>query len=350
MTINKALLPVAGIMTAALMVPVLALPPLLFPVSAGSYALYAALSAVCLFMGVLVLLDWLIYRRLRLIHLKLRQILGREISPAAPDDLTGPDTIKNLYDDILDISRTIRTELRQMKELDLFRKEFIGDVSHELKTPIFSIEGYLETLLDGALEDKKVNRKFIEQALKNVHRLNSLVQDLLIISQLESGEMEMFMEQFRVYDLILDVIDLHEARLKASGRSVQVRLKPNNLEGCYVMADKDRIKQVLSNLVSNAITYGRDENAELTVELSGDNGKLWVHVADNGTGIPAEHLPYIFERFYRVDKSRSREKGGTGLGLSIVKNLLKAHNETITVKSTPGQGSVFSFSLQKVKA
>lgn len=233
-----------------------------------------------------------------------------------------------------------------MRELELFRKEYIAVVSHELKTPIFVIEGYLETLMDGALEDESVNRKFLTQALRNVQRLNDLVKDLITITQLESGQMEMTRESFRIYDLALDVFDQLDYLAPLQEKRIRLMVDAHNNEKVYVQADKERIRQVLLNLITNAIYYGRPEGY-VKVALHNDNHKLRIDVEDNGPGIAEEHLPHIFERFYRVERSRSRENGGTGLGLAIVKYLLEAHGERIYVRSTPGQGATFSFTLPK---
>jgi two-component system, OmpR family, phosphate regulon sensor histidine kinase PhoR len=225
-------------------------------------------------------------------------------------------------------------------------------VSHELKTPLFAIQGFLDTLLDGAIDDKAVNRKFLKQALKNTSRLNKLVQDLIVISQIETGEVEMKPEEFRIYDVVLDVIDQLESKFNTKGRSVQATVKANGLEQTGVYADPDRIQQVLTNLIDNALEYGNSEG-RIEVELTplphaGSAGVLRVAVQDDGPGIGAEHLPHIFSRFYRVDKSRSRDVGGTGLGLAIVKNLIEAHGQTIVASSQLGKGTRFEFTLPLV--
>jgi two-component system, OmpR family, phosphate regulon sensor histidine kinase PhoR len=238
-------------------------------------------------------------------------------------------------------------EIRQLKESEAFRREFIGDVSHELKTPIFAIEGFIETLLDGALEDPKVNRKFLQKALKNSERLSNLVQDILIINQIESGEMRMSLEKFRIHDLLLEVVESFEHKFIKRGRHIRYEIKANGNESSLVLADKDRIEQVLRNLIDNAIKYG-DPNGliRLVLESKGPE-KLGVKVIDDGPGISEDHLPRLFERFYRVDKSRSRERGGTGLGLAICKHFIEAHREKIWAESEVGHGSVFQFTLSK---
>jgi len=300
--------------------------------------------SVCAFIVNYYLLNRILFKRLREVYNRLiafarrRTNTGNEVEQAVPADVVVAITRA-----ILQISGTIRKELQQMRELELVRQEYIGDISHELKTPIFAIEGYLETLLDGALQDKNVNKKFIKQALKNVQRLNGLVQDLLTITQLEAGQLKMKPEPFRLYELVLDVFEVFESK-KTNTFKV---FAPNGYESIIVWADKERIQQVLENLVSNAIKYGKP-NGNISVRITGAGAtKVLVTVEDEGTGIASEHLPHLFERFYRVEKSRSRENGGTGLGLSIVKSLLAAHDEQVSVQSDEGQGTIFSFTLER---
>lgn len=238
-------------------------------------------------------------------------------------------------------------EIAKLKKLEAFRREFIGDVSHELKTPIFTIEGFLETLLDGALEDPKVNRKFLQKALKNSERLSNLVQDILVINQIESGELEMNLEKFRIHDLLQELVEALEHKFTKHGRNIRYEIVANGNESSLVLADKERIEQVLRNLIDNAVKYGDPQGlVRLTLESRGPE-KIEVQVKDNGPGISQEHLPRLFERFYRVDKSRSREKGGTGLGLAICKHFIEAHRERIWVQSEPGKGATFMFTLSK---
>lgn len=289
------------------------------------------------------LLKVILFKRLWEVHTRLVAFIKRRTPVANELDDRPADVVVALTRAMLQISGTIRKELQQMRELDLVRQEYIGDISHELKTPIFAIEGYLETLLDGALQDKNVNKKFIKQALKNVQRLNSLVQDLLTITQLEAGQLRMQPEPFRLYELVLDVFEVFESKKNNTFKVIA----PNGNETTIVWADKERIRQVLENLVSNAIKYGKPDGL-IIVRISATNGnKILVAVEDEGNGIAPEHLPHLFERFYRVEKSRSRENGGTGLGLSIVKSLIAAHEESINVQSNEGRGTIFSFTLQR---
>jgi two-component system, OmpR family, phosphate regulon sensor histidine kinase PhoR len=238
-------------------------------------------------------------------------------------------------------------EIKKLKELEAFRREFLGDVSHELKTPIFAVQGFIHTLMDGAMEDERVRVKFLRKAMKNADRLSSLVQDLLIITQAESGEMELRIRKFSIYELVTDVVESLEYKFTKKNRNITWRILANQHEHTQVLADRERIQQVLTNLVDNAIKYG-DAEGTVSIELTASGGKMYTSVRDNGPGIDAEHLDKIFQRFYRVDKSRSREKGGTGLGLAICKHLLKMHGEEVTVQSKVGDGTTFTFSLKIV--
>lgn len=236
-----------------------------------------------------------------------------------------------------------KNEVEQLKKLENYRKEFLGNVSHELKTPVFNIQGYILTLLDGGLEDKSINRDYLQRAEKSIDRMISMIDDLEAITQLETGELQLEIERFELISLIKDVFESHE--LKSRSKGILFSLK-DDLTAVFVMADKFRIRQVLSNLIVNSVKYGK-ENGETQIHLYEKGEQIVVKVKDNGIGISPEHLPRLFERFYRVDKSRSRVQGGTGLGLAIVKHIIEAHGQTIKVESTPGVGTTFTFTLNK---
>ena len=252
-----------------------------------------------------------------------------------------------VYQRIRDLQNTKELEIHKLKKLENFRREFIGDVSHELKTPIFAIEGFVETLLDGALEDKKVNRKFLLKVLKHAERLNNLVQDILVITQIESGDIHMKFVKFDIYELAREIEESLENKFSKKGRNITATVFAEGGDACIVRADRQRIDQVLYNLIDNAVKYG-DPNGLIRIKIRRKGPKFEVRVEDNGPGIAHEHQIRIFERFYRVDKSRSRERGGTGLGLSICKHLIEAHNEKIWVESQPGKGTTFIFTLEAV--
>lgn len=247
----------------------------------------------------------------------------------------------NVEKEVLEWARERETEIKELKDTEVWRREFIGNVSHELKTPIFNLQGLILTLLDGGLEDKSINRLYLERAERSINRLIAIVEDLQTISRLESEANTLKMSRFSLRKLIDEVVEANEVR--AAGRSIKLRTSTGR-EPCIVEADRKRIFQALANLVVNSINYGRtDGYTQISLTVFGE--KVLVEVEDNGVGIEEEHLPRIFERFYRVEKHRSRDSGGTGLGLSIVKHTIEAHGHNVMVKSIPGEGSTFSFTL-----
>ena len=254
------------------------------------------------------------------------------------------DSIEELDSQVEEWILERKEEIEQLQKLETYRKEFLGNVSHELKTPIFNIQGYILTLLDGGLEDPKINKDYLQRAEKSVDRMIAIVEDLQAITQLEKGELELEEERFDIVALAKDVLDAQE--LQARESRVSFELKNDHQEKIFVFADRFRIRQVLVNLIVNSVKYGK-ENGVSSIKISDAGEKVIVEVSDNGIGIPKESLPRIFERFYRVDKSRSREQGGTGLGLAIVKHIIEAHGQTIDVMSAEGAGSVFSFTLKR---
>ena len=236
-------------------------------------------------------------------------------------------------------------EINILKDQENYRREFLGNVSHELKTPLFTIQGYILTLIEGALKDKKVRGKYLRRSAKGVDRLISIVKDLDLITQFESGIKTVDKTDFNIYELIENVYDLME--FESEKNNTKLLVYNENNTPVIVNADKERILQVLTNLVVNSIKYGKEGGYTKVKVEEYDKDKIIVRVKDNGEGIEDEHLPRLFERFYRIDKNRSRKKGGSGLGLSIVKHIIEAHQEQIFVKSKIGQGTEFSFTLQK---
>lgn len=235
-------------------------------------------------------------------------------------------------------------EIEQLKKMEIYRREFLGNVSHELKTPVFNIQGYIETLIDGGIEDKKVNKKFLNKAVKNIERLSTIIEDLEIITLIENDKLNLKFEVFDIYDLIGEIVDSLEMR--AEKHNIKLELNKLNNTEYSVLADKERISQVLINLITNSIKYGK-EGGKTSIACSEQLNKIQIDISDNGIGIENKHLSRLFERFYRVDTDRSRKHGGSGLGLSIVKHIIEAHEETIKVSSQVGVGSTFTFTLQK---
>ena len=236
-------------------------------------------------------------------------------------------------------------ELNAYKRDENYRREFIGNVSHELKTPIFNIQGYIQTLLDGGLNDDKINMKYLERTNKSVDRMINIVEDLEVISRLETEDSQLDLEPFNIVDLAKEVIEAFE--MKANNMNIKLELN-NDSQSEIVIGDKNKIQQVFTNLISNSIKYGKKDGTTRVKFFDMENNML-IEIADDGIGIEEDSLDRLFERFYRVDKNRSREIGGTGLGLAIVKHILEGHNQQINVRSTVGVGSTFSFILEKGK-
>jgi len=236
-------------------------------------------------------------------------------------------------------------EILQMKASETYRREFIGNVSHELKTPIFNIQGYILTLLDGGLYDEDVNMKYLKRTSKSVDRMINIVDDLEVITRLETEETQLEIGEFNIVELAKDVLD--QLELKANESKIELSIQKEILTE-FVLGDIDKIQQVFANLISNSIKYGK-EGGRTEVRFFDMNENILIEIADDGIGISEMDLPRLFERFYRVDKNRSRKIGGTGLGLAIVKHIIEAHNQTINVRSTFDVGSTFSFILKKAK-
>jgi len=236
-------------------------------------------------------------------------------------------------------------EISQLRQQEQFRREFLGNLAHELKTPVFSVQGYIMTLLEGGLEDPNVNTKFLERASKAVDRITTLLEDLDQITQMEVDKIQLHETRFDLVKLVNDVMDLLDSLAKDKEITIKFA-KP--YEPIFVLADKAKIEQVLINLIKNSIAYG-NEKGFTEIRFSAMDGSVLVEVTDNGPGIEAQELPRLFERFYRVEKSRNRNEGGAGLGLAIVRTILEAHNQTINVRSTVGVGTTFSFTLLGTK-
>ena len=240
-----------------------------------------------------------------------------------------------------------KSEINILKDQENYRREFLGNISHELKTPLFTIQGYILTLIEGAMKDKKVREKYLKRAAKGVDRLISIVKDLDLITQFESGIKTVDKTDFNIYELVENVFELME--FESEKNNIKLQYENDNSTPIYVYADQERILQVLTNLVVNSIKYGSNNGYTKVVIEDLNNEKVIIKVIDDGEGIEKKHLPRLFERFYRIDQNRSRKKGGSGLGLSIVKHIIEAHNEQIFVKSEIGVGTEFSFTLSKPK-
>ncbi|AYO58257.1 two-component sensor histidine kinase [Chryseobacterium sp. 6424] len=302
---------------------------------------YLALAACIVVIFVLnyVILDYLfnVYGKKQI--KKISDILP-EITPDNDQNLD----LKELEQRFTEIRQKNATEIDTMKEMETYRKEYLGNVSHELKTPLFSIQGYVETLMDGGVENLAIRDKYLERIDKSVERLLNIVQDLDMINQYESGEITLNISRFDINALIREIIDLLDLEAQRKDALVQLQSATTQL---FVNADKQKISQVLINLISNAIHYANRDKAQIIIKTHQLKSKILIKVEDNGMGIRQEALPRIFERFYRVETSRNRNDGGSGLGLAIVKHILEAHGENISVESVYLEGTQFSFLLEK---
>lgn len=253
--------------------------------------------------------------------------------------------IEELSDELEAIAEKNRLEIVSLNKQEVYRREFLGNVAHEMKTPIFTIQGYLITLLEGAGDEKELREKYLERAIKGVDRLEAVVKDLDMIAKLETKDINPVIEDFNVVELIQNVFDILE--LKAQKKGTQLRFDDYYEFPIMVSADREKIEQVLINLIENSVKYGRKNGfTEVKIDET-SSSQIFVSIHDNGEGIPKNQLNRIFERFYRVEKSRTRDQGGSGLGLSIVKHILEAHNQNISVESYKGKGTTFTFSLNK---
>jgi two-component system phosphate regulon sensor histidine kinase PhoR len=292
-----------------------------------------------------IVLEFLIFREIKKIHKLMEKLKKKELNKISKQRSGIFNPLENINEEIYSFAELKQKEIDELKKLEAFRKEFIADVSHELKTPIFAAQGFVHTLLDGAIDDKSVRNKFLKKAAKSLDGLDALVQDLLTLSHIETGQIKMHFETIDLYKLTEEVFDQLEE--KAQKRNIRLKIE-NEPQKVMVYADWQRIYQVMTNLITNAIKHSY-EGGDVLVRFEIGKKHIVTHVRDFGEGIPPEHLPRIFERFYRVDKSRSREKGGTGLGLAIVKHILENHNTKAEVKSEPNHGADFSFKLSRVK-
>lgn len=302
-------------------------------------------SFVTSFTIIYVVLEFLFFRELKGLYNLFHKIEKAE-RPGAKE-AKDFKSLNNIYAELYKYAQNKQSEIEELKRMAKFRRQFLADVSHELKTPIFAAQGFVHTLLDGAVNDENIRMKFLKKAAKSLDGLDALVQDLLTVSHMEAGDITMHRENFDIGEMIYDVFDQFEETTHR--KNIKLYASCKRFEEVMVYADPRRIYQVLVNLISNAIKYSKD-TGKVFVSIDEDkNDRLKISVIDHGIGIPQEHLNRIFERFYRVDKSRSKERGGTGLGLSIVKHIVEAHGSEIKVKSKVGKSSEFSFKLDGQK-
>lgn len=307
-------------------------------------AIMVPIILVVVYLVVMVFIKEYIYRKIKLIYKSIR---NHKLNPE--DKASNIDVTSNIIDDVeQEVSDWIddqAQEISRLTEWQEYRRRFIGDIAHELKTPIFNIQGYLDTLIDGAVDDPKIRDKYLESAVRNVVRLNTILEGLDAISKLESGTIILEIQKFDIKVLIEEVFE--DLEFKAKKKGITLEFKTGADANRMVDADRETIHQVLTNLITNSIKYG-NEGGVTRVGMYDMDKNLLIEVADNGIGIPEDHLEHVFDRFYRVDKSRSRKKGGgSGLGLSIVKHIVEAHNQSVNVRSSAGMGSTFGFTLKR---
>ncbi len=305
-----------------------------------SLGAFALISFALTFVIIQWRIEQFIYSRIKKLYDDLTILQSSAIN-------TGPVTtdMKTLTAEIEKFAQEKKLEIDGLKIREQYRKDFLGNISHELKTPLFMIQGYILTLLDGAVDDKKVAKKYLQRAAKGVDRLAYIIKDLDLITKFEAGNLTVEPEAFDAVELVKSVFEMLEMR--ASKKNITLTFDMEYQQPIFVWADAEKIQQVLTNLIVNAIKYGHEDG---TIEVSIEDlvkSKVIIRITDNGEGIAKEHIPRLFERFYRVDKSGSRKEGGSGLGLSIVKHIIEAHGEKIYVESVLGVGSEFSFTLEK---
>lgn len=283
--------------------------------------------------------EYFLYRRIKILY---KLITKNKASNLAKDLIKSDDLINRLEEDVNNADAANKLKEEQMQITEKYRRQFLGDVSHELKTPLFNIQGYLDTLKHTT--DQNLHEHFIQKAIDNVDRLNNIVHDLIHITQYESGELKLDYQKFNIISLIQELYE--ELDYKANSKSIKLGFKEGSNITTIVIADQIKIKEALQNLIINAINYGND-GGHVNIGLYTVENKLLIEVSDNGIGIEEKHLDRLFERFYRVDKHRTRTTGGTGLGLAIVKHIIEAHHEQIGVRSSVAKGTTFWFTLQR---
>ncbi len=322
------------------------------PIALGIYAItdnwkIGLASLLLIFAGsfglIIFTLERFIYRKIKLIYKLIHQTKATRREEVYFKYILPQKSIDEVREDVEAWGERQKQEIEILQKNEIYRKEFLQNLAHEFKTPIFAIQGYVDTLLGGAMDDEEVSKKFLEKASKNTNRLVNLVNDLDEISRLERGEQLLYKQNFIIQELILEVFDA--LSIKTQEKNIQASIKKGCEAPITVFADKEKIKQVIDNLVENASKYGKPNGTIVASIYRTDDQHVLVEISDDGIGIEEDHLPRIFERFYRTDAARSRDKGGTGLGLAICKHLIEAHGQTIHVRSTPDVGTTIGFTL-----
>jgi two-component system phosphate regulon sensor histidine kinase PhoR len=293
------------------------------------------------------LIEKYVYSKIKLIYKLIHNLkLGKDLKDALGEYVISRDPLYDVEIEVKEWARDKKSEIDSLKKQEEFRREFLSNISHEFKTPLFAIQGYIEAVQDDGFADIELGKQFLDKASRNLDRLSFLIKDLDAISKLESGEVPINYEKFDVTELIYEVVDSLE--MKASEYKISLIFKDKYHTELIVNADREKIRQVLVNLIDNSFKYGK-EHGTTSIKTFELHDQVLIEITDDGTGIEEKYLPRLFERFYRTDKSRSRQIGGSGLGLAIVKHIVEAHQQTISVRSTEGLGSTFGFTLEHVK-
>ena len=315
-----------------------------------SWIIAAASFAVLFLVAYLLIFYFLqqfIYRRIKLIYKFIYQTKASKREEFYNKYIVPQKSIDEVKEDVEQWAAQRQGEIELLRKNEAYRKEFLQNLAHEFKTPIFAIQGYIGTLLDGAMDNPEIRKKFLENSSRNVDRLVNLMNDLDEISRLESGEQVLFKQYFVIQDLFREVFE--SLSLKLNQQEINASVKKGCESPVYVFADKEKIRQVLLNLIENSAKYGKPGGSIVASIYNTDEFKVLIEISDDGIGIDEEHLPRIFERFYRTDKARSRDKGGTGLGLAICKHIIEAHGESMHVRSKPDVGTTIGFTLPSTK-
>jgi two-component system phosphate regulon sensor histidine kinase PhoR len=297
------------------------------------------------FLLIQFVLEWFIYRKIKLIYKFIYQTKANKREETYYKYILPQKSIDEVREDVEKWAEQRKAEIELLKTNEAYRKEFLQNLSHEFKTPIFAIQGYVDTLLDGAIDNPEVNRRFLENAAKNVERMVNLAEDLDEITRLESGEQPLYPELFVIQDLIREANE--SLSIKTSKKNIKSTIKKGCEAPVTVYADKEKIRQVVMNLLENATKYGKQDGSIVASIYRTDGRLVLIEFSDDGIGISEDHLPRIFERFYRTDRGRSRDIGGTGLGLAICKHIIEAHGQTMHVRSKLDIGTSIGFTLDE---
>lgn len=303
------------------------------------FTIMAAIMLMTNFLIVRFFLEKYVFRKIKLIY---KLIYDSKKDKTIKD--INAESLADVNAKVMEWAESTKQEIATLKSLEEYRKNYVGNISHELKTPIFSIQAYLHTLIEGGLYDENINKDYLQRAADNTERLQNIVEDLDVITKLESGQAELDIKKFDLRELVRDIfLDL---KAIAKKKRITLQLKEGASQSFFVLADREAIRQVFTNLIINSIKYGK-EGGMTKVSFYDMETEILTEISDNGIGIEEKHLKHVFDRFYRVDSSRSRKQGGSGLGLSIVKHIIEAHDQNINVRSTYNVGSTFGFTLKK---